>query len=217
MFTVVLVEPRTHKALEFVVQNLLENLSSEWTMILYHGNLNLAFVTDIRNRSPFKERIQLVGLPCDNLTREQYSNLMMRSFEFYSYIQTEYFLVAQTDSMILNKHLLNEFLFKYDYVGAPWTNHRVGNGGFSLRRKSKMIEIMEKQNFNYHLPEDVYFSQCKVVKVSLPNYETAKRFSIENVFSNDSFACHQPWLLKSAMLAHFPQTAILMTLNDRLN
>lgn len=32
----------------------------------------------------------------------------------------------------------------------------VGNGGLSLRKKSKMIEIMEKQGINDY-PEDIYF------------------------------------------------------------
>ena len=55
---------------------------------------------------------------------------------------------------------IEDFL-KYDYVGAPWIhlpNMNGGNGGFSLRKKSKMLEIISKNKYNNE-NEDVYFSK----------------------------------------------------------
>ena len=51
-------------------------------------------------------------------------------------------MVFQTDSVICdeNSKLINDYML-YDYVGAPWKD-AVGNGGFSLRRKSKALEMM---------------------------------------------------------------------------
>jgi hypothetical protein len=39
-YTALIIEPRKHKALEFVLKNFLENLSNEWSIIIFHGNLN---------------------------------------------------------------------------------------------------------------------------------------------------------------------------------
>ena len=73
----------------------------------------------------------------------------------------------------------------YDYVGAPWpesqddNSNGVGNGGFSLRSKEKMIQVIKnvtvdkltlgnstkeymKSTNSYVLPEDVYFSKALI-------------------------------------------------------
>ena len=95
-----------------------------------------------------------IGLNVENLDITEYSRLLATKSVIYDHILSDIFLVFQTDSMILpaNKQIINEFL-NYDYVGAPWlvTNYPltknssfIGNGGFSLRRKSKMLEIVEK-------------------------------------------------------------------------
>ena len=108
------------------------------------------------------------------------------------------FLIFQTDSISfeINKHLINNFLH-YDYVGAPWDHHplngqTVGNGGLSLRKKSKMLEIMDKEGIN-NLPEDVYFSCTNKVPLFKPSTEEAKLFSVEELFNNTTFGCHKPW------------------------
>ena len=54
-----------------------------------------------------------------------------------------------------NKDIINDFL-EYDYVGAPWiitaytftkNCSYIGNGGFSLRRKSKIAKSPYKFTF----------------------------------------------------------------------
>ena len=65
----------------------------------------------------------------------------------HDYIKTEMFLIFQTDTLILNKEKIYDFM-NYDYVGAPFNRnfnwrrnypltdfYDVGNGGLSLRRK----------------------------------------------------------------------------------
>jgi hypothetical protein len=121
------------------------------------------------------------------------------------------FLIFQTDSIILkeNKEKIYDYL-EYDYVGAPWPfiNNEIGNGGFSLRRKSKMLEIIEKCpyinidiNFINHDiikkdydNEDVYFSLlCPIVNVKKPTYEDALIFSSESIWNDKSFGIHKVW------------------------
>ena len=198
--TAIIVEPRTHPALNFVLKNVNKHLSYEWDIIVVHGNKNKEYVEKIvANISP---RIKLHNLNIDNLTVADY-NKLLTSRSFYDIIPTEMFLVFQTDSMICNSTdvSIDEFM-EYDYVGAPFAhiNGEVGNGGFSLRRKSKMLEILEKCPYKDSVPEDVYFSdtfnECKEVHVKKPSREIASRFSNESEMTEISFGIHKTWVYK---------------------
>ena len=198
LYTAIIIEPRQHKALPFVLENFLNNLSKDWSFIIFHGTKNLKFIIDIINDKLTKHmhRIKLINLNVDNLTINDYNNLLKYDKSFYDCIPTEIFLIFQTDSIIFEKynHLIDNYLH-YDYVGAPFffnNNYNVGNGGLSLRKKSKMIEIMKKQGKNNY-PEDVYFSCCESVAIHKPSVNDAKFFSIEEIFNEMSFGCHQPW------------------------
>jgi len=205
-YTAIIVEPREHPALEFVLQNFNDNLSDEWSFIVFHGNKNINYTKKICNKIFKKERIQLVKLDTDNITINDYNELFYDNI-IYDNIPTEIFLVFQTDSIICKKHkdLINDFL-KYDYVGAPWNNGQVGNGGLSLRKKSKMLEILnnckKKTNFlieeNRLDNEDLVFSNnsktCNSdVHLNIPSFETAKDFSIETIYNNKSFGIHKAY------------------------
>jgi hypothetical protein len=220
MYTAIIVEPRCHKALKFVLHNFYENLSNEWDIILFHGNQNEQFSINIINEFSNKERIKMINLNVDNLTISQYNNLFMNDTNFYNKIPTETFLVFQTDAMIFPryKNYINKFL-KYDYVGAPWphnprNNQNVGNGGLSLRKKSKMLEIMDKDP-NKDCNEDVYFSCSNYVSLYKPSFEEARYFSVEMVFSNQSFGCHKCWLYhdKKKLNKTYPAIIDIIKLN----
>ena len=226
LYTAIIVEPREHKAFPYVFENFLNNLSDDWSFIIFHGNLNLEFILKIiyDKLSKHIHRISLIQLNVDNLTIEEYSNLLKYNKDFYKYIPTEIFLVFQTDSIILTKykHLINNFLH-YDYVGAPWKHHIsysknecIGNGGLSIRKKSKMLEIMEKQGKSER-PEDIYFSCYDSVLISKPTYNDASFFSIEEVFNDSSFGCHKPWALydnKCLLYNTFEEVKELYKYND---
>ena len=214
-YTAVIVEPRKHKAIEFVLNNVCECLSMNWNIVFFHGCNNEEYVKNIIDNSIiFENRVKLVNLNIDNLDLIEYSKLFATKSIIYEHIQTEIFLVFQTDSMIIkkNKDIINYFL-EYDYVGAPWliTAYNltkncsyIGNGGFSLRRKSKMLEIIENvewnssNNFiesNYdNIYEDLYF--CKKynnIIVNKPEYNKALMFCVDEVYNEVAFACHKPW------------------------
>jgi hypothetical protein len=199
MYTAIIVEPREHKALHFVVKNALDNLTDDWNVIIFHGNKNIDFVNNIAN--DLGRRVTTHKLNVDNLAPHEYSKLLMDR-NFYNNVPTEMFLVFQTDSMIFarNKDRINDFL-KYDYVGAPWPHeqNQVGNGGFSLRRKSKMIEIIEKETKPecQYFPEDLFFALPKIVSLYKPSYEEAQLFSFEYEFYTNCFGCHKPWIINN--------------------
>jgi len=147
-YSAVIIEPRSHPALEFVLNNFTTNLNDDWGFIIFHGNLNYNYIINIITKIPnYNIRIKLINLNVDNLTIEMYNNLL-KNINLYENIPTETFLIFQTDTLINPKYkdLIYEFI-DYDYVGAPWiSNGDVGNGGLSLRKKSKMIEIIKKKN-----------------------------------------------------------------------
>ena len=195
-YTAIIIEPREHHALEFVLNNFLENLSEQWDFIIFHGNKNINFINNLFNTTliKYKNRVKLINLKVDNLTIKDYNNLLV-SKDFYNYIPTEVFLIFQTDTLICNnyKDLINDFI-EYDYSGAPWKDNIVGNGGLSLRRKSKMLEIIGSCKYKNE-PEDVYFSKgCNNIIINKPDVKDAKNFSIEMIYNDVSFGVHKPWL-----------------------
>jgi hypothetical protein len=132
-------------------------------------------------------------------------------------LKGEKILIYQEDSIIF-KDNINQFL-EYDFIGAPFlkssndTPNCVGNGGLSLRTKSKMIEVIDKFSpidYNYNSstidymqyvnlefpPEDVYFSKCMQEQFIgiVANWDDAYNFSSETVLNENSFGGHKIWL-----------------------
>lgn len=215
IYTALIVEPRKHKALEFVLNNFLDNLDNHWNIVVLHGTYNKDFVNKIIEKmdDSNKIRITTVNINVENLTVAQYSELFYNPL-FYNYIPTETFLIFQTDSIILkqNKDKINNFL-KYDYVGAPWPKTmgilgkmEVGNGGLSLRKKSKMLELLKYKSrgvdrdinpvYGKYIAEDQFFCgyHIKEVNISKPTFNDAKNFSVECIFYTYPFGIHKPWL-----------------------
>lgn len=141
-------------------------------------------------------------------SNKSYSKLLL-SEEFYDpFIEYEYMLIAQTDSYVLNtKYSLDDFINKgYDYWGAPWSDGpitkpytikdiiklimlrkirkvRVGNGGFSLRRVSTMLSLIEKNRTYLKLMwwfnEDLFFSRECMKMGTVAPVEEARSFAGE--------------------------------------
>ena len=188
--TAVIIEPRCHAALSYVIDNVASNLPS-WQILIIHGTKNAEFVAAIIEASPFHQRMTAKQYPFDNLSMHDYNALCV-SQPLFEDIPTETFLIFQTDSMIIsaNREKLNQFL-QYDYVGAPWDSPPgVGNGGFSLRKKSVFQSIIRQENYPLNVNEDRHFSHYTTNK---PSDNAAQEFSIETIFHEAPFACHAPW------------------------
>lgn len=119
-------------------------------------------------------------------SNKTYSRLIL-SEEFYTpFIEYEYMLIAQTDTLILGRNKLEDFICRgYDYWGAPWpegpftkpyslkdrikllfVTHpdkiQVGNGGFSLRKVKSTYELVKAKKLYikvlWKFNEDMFFS-----------------------------------------------------------
>ena len=209
-YTAIIIEPRKHKALEFVLNNILDCLSQEWQIIFFHGTNNIDYSKNISDKlnKLYNDRIKLINLNVDNLDQRKYSKLLATKTIIYDYINTEYFLVFQTDSIMIkqNSHLIKYFLDgNYDYIGSPWlicgyepTKQRdfIGNGGFSLRKTETMLKIIQNHKWdeNNEWHEDLFFSKkYDDIVTRKPCYEDAKMFCVDEVFSYKTMACHRVW------------------------
>jgi hypothetical protein len=161
-------------------------------------------------------------------------NTILKNTSFWkqeSMSSTEKCLIIQDDGFLIREGV--EDFIKYDYVGAPWADvpdnnylknnvnpEMVGNGGLSLRTKSKMIEVAEKypneKNILFYknilfIPEDVFFCKClsKDATVTLPSKEEAVKFASEEMCCMDSLGCHKIWVYHDAnVIASFFEKAI---------
>lgn len=203
-FTAIIVEPRKHRAMEFVLRNALDNLDSRWSLRIFCSAQNENWLKELLAKS-FQndlERISWKRLEFSNLGSSLEYNQILASREFTEAIPTETFLVFQTDSMInpAHKGLLEKFM-EYDYVGAPWPwDHlHVGNGGLSLRKRSVMLKIIDAFGPFKGLYEDQFFSAgCIRLRARVPTREQAKEFSIEQVYHPFSFGMHKSWVHQPA-------------------
>ena len=228
MYTALIIEPRKHNALKLVLSNFNQNLNEDWKFLIYHGNSNKQLIEEITKNNKMDHRCKMISLNIDNLSIDGYNKLFYTEY-FYSNIDTEYFLVFQTDTLISNKYKDNIYKFlDYDYVGAPWKLiNKVGNGGLSLRKKSKMLEMLKKggyikNNGEVHYEDRFFTNTCGNdigIKLNIPTIEQAKNFSVETIFSNNSFGLHKPWNYLTTMEINllknnFPELEELILLNN---
>lgn len=178
----VLIEFRTLPHLEFIIKNAILKLGSEWSHTIVCGELNYDWMKGLCQK--INPNIKIIKLPYTNLNPEQYSGLLT-SLDFWSLLSGEKILIYQEDTIIFNSNY-SEYL-KWDYIGAPWppmfnnnSNH-VGNGGFSLRTKQVMIDVINKKSQIPVHPEDIFFSR-NIIEHNLgqvPDRFTAHTFSSE--------------------------------------
>lgn len=87
-----------------------------------------------------------------------YNRLCLQRMFYEAFLDYEYMLIVQTDAWVFKDELQFWCDHKYDYIGAPWCHYCsdimkchyiekptngpiIGNGGFSLRKISKFIEV----------------------------------------------------------------------------
>jgi hypothetical protein len=94
---------------------------------------------------------------------------------------------------------VTDFL-QYDYIGAPWDlswysgdeNYLVGNGGFSLRTRSKILALLAFVPHKRRTPEDVYYAQnMHRVNGLIPPVEIAKTFAVESMYYDRPLGVHR--------------------------
>lgn len=216
----VIVEPRNHPALEMVLKNITSTLPSHWKVMWFHGLLNTSQAAKMKK--VYGNRLTLIDTQVFNYCRREY-NCLLTSTKFWNRIPAEHILIFQTDTYLLYKtpHKLNTFL-RYDYVGAPWRDGRVGNGGLSLRRKSAMLRLLRRHRNRYIQHEDDW--TCAIMRKSKTAFQLAPKsvasgFSIETtMYDPHPFGIHKAWHYLPApqwdqLVSKYPELEQLRSLN----
>jgi hypothetical protein len=199
-----IVEMREHPWLQGVLYNAAHMYGgrNDISLHIYHGTGNADFVKDI---IAGWQNVNLHNLGLKSLTVPDYSSLLTTTSFYDKLGNASHVLVFQTDTLLLRP--IDEGMFAYDYVGAPWP-HRVhkpprpnlGNGGLSLRRVAAMKAACPGDVFtpgkkpggvNTH-PEDVYIA-AKVPLEKLPSVEYAKQFAVEGMWYPSPSGLHKSW------------------------
>lgn len=111
-------------------------------------------------------KLYMTYLPSNMSTvgQEMLSRFLTTLWLYETVLQpAELLLVFQSDSIVCanSKHNVDEYL-EYDWVGAPWSTsgNWGGNGGLSLRRVSRIIDVLRNQKrLDNSQPEDVWLSE----------------------------------------------------------
>jgi hypothetical protein len=200
----VMVEPRKHRALEFVLRNVREGLGSHVPIVIMYGLKNEQYV---QSRVQGIPNLTTIQIPYKNLDRYQYAQLCCSLDEYWDHFKSyEWLLKFEVDSMMcLNSpYTLGYFMdLPYDYFGAPWQwfNKQSeeatpvgGNGGFSLRRVKPIMESLSEAPFPTDRPEgeDLYISGLPNVRC--PPLWLARLFSVESMSQSGCLGVHKPWM-----------------------
>jgi hypothetical protein len=109
-----------------------------------------------------KDGITVIQIPSLK-GKDGYSHFILK--EAYKHITTDFVLVVQHDSWILDETQFDERLYNYDYCGALWLEQdglANGNGGFSFRSYALMYAVGTDELINATTPEDV--ALCRVYR-----------------------------------------------------
>ena len=120
--------------------------------------------------------------PSNFVNVRAYSKMLCQAWFYKLFKGFDYILIYQTDCWVFEDRLDYFMSLNHDYYGAPWPNFngKIGNGGLSLRKISKMIEITSKGNGNpYGKNEDMWFCLDHEKELDKPPLNVAANFSIE--------------------------------------
>lgn len=187
----VLIETRREEALRFVIPNTVSRMPRGWGLTIFHGPDNYHFMKEVCARI---ENVRLSCLPrsVDLSDFRAYNDLLTDS-HFWERFESERVLLFQWDCLLVDRDI--ECFAGYDYIGAPWRNGRVGNGGFSIRNVQVMAGIAARNVRGDFENEDDFFSRCLYAEgFRMPGVKTAGDFCTE--FPDESQAYHRPWLAR---------------------
>lgn len=145
-------------------------------------------------------------------------NQLCKRREFYeAFRDYEYILLYQLDCWVFEDSVSYFVSLGYDYIGAPWfvidrerntaVPERCGNGGFSLRRVSKLAEVCGRhadEADKRETPEDVFLSSGCSGELRVCPLDVGREFSFEVgpsvLFRLNGgklpMGCHKPFLFE---------------------
>jgi hypothetical protein len=219
----VLVDFRAVDQIIAIVHNVNNHIPSTWPIQIFHGKDNQGFIKNSTLAPLITSGKIFLTLLKEGYEREE-SHILLTNPKFWERVRGEKILFFQIDAAMCSNspHKITDFL-QYDYVGAPWDvwffkydhKYRVGNGGFSLRSRSKLLALLALVRYNYTMPEDVWYAQnMHRVNGSIPSIEIAKTFAVESIYYEKPLGVHRfPWHCKfrADIAKTCPESMLVMT------
>ncbi|KAJ8606527.1 hypothetical protein MRB53_040902 [Persea americana] len=191
-----------------VLLHFLHMLGPEWTFRIYH-NEAIAKRLDSIHLQPYLDSGKLTLIPVNIVfpSHTSVSDFFGGRTYWDALAPSEHIFMFQFDSVICaNANKTIEDFLEYDFIGAPvtkrfwerFTDAFVMNGGFSLRRRSSLLRIIDEfgplrdQRNEKYMHEDQFFSDMlRKHGGKIPSIEVARNFSVETVFGSTPFGIHK--------------------------
>jgi hypothetical protein len=116
-------------------------------------------------------------------SHHEYSHVVMKGLS--PYMDTSLVLLVRWDRYVAHPDAWDDAFLRCSYIGAPWPDGSVGNGGFSLRSR-RLLEILKDDSFPLaSANEDVAICGLHRPRlqseygVAIAETELARRFSFE--------------------------------------
>lgn len=147
------------------------------------NNINTEYYDSLKAQYEF----EYVKVNHDWLSSISSYNKMCCKKDFYTLFgEYDYILIYQTDCWVFEDNLDYFMGLGYDWYGAPWyqphigLTNVVGNGGLSLRKLSKMIEMTETHRYDIiNENEDTWFCKTHGNEMNICPLDVACNFSLE--------------------------------------
>jgi len=229
----ILIEYRELPHIEYLILRTAAFLPADWNHTVVCGRENANMVREIASRlcDKLQSKIRVIETPsCTSI--DDYNEMLLDA-TFWNRFRGEKLLVYQEDTCMFHGDI--EPFLDYDFIGAPWPKGQeensllVGNGGFSLRSKSKLLACLAKvPPLTLELPEsvdairrdvglaspaeDVYFTRVMIEEGlgTVAPWDVARSFSQESQKSESPLGGHMFWLAEAEdMKASLPARLIL--------
>jgi len=163
----------------------------------------------------YKRNFSKIKICCFNdhyfESENSYNKFLLSEDLYLKFKQFKFMIICQTDA-ILVRDISKLKMFNYDFIGSPWmpsikTNIfdiygmsfinkifnlernkiNVGNGGLSVRKISKFLEVVKEIKFLNYIKcgEDVFFSyMAKRYNIKIPNFNFCNKIFRETTSRN---------------------------------
>lgn len=216
-YETVFIEFRWLPHMEYLIRNTIIKLPT-WKHTIVCGNKNIYQIRQMCKT--ISNKINIIHLNINTFSVMKYSSLLLTT-NFWKRLSGKKILLYQEDTFLFHGNI-KPFL-KYDFIGAPWPKDfklEVGNGGFSLRTRDKMIEIIENYKITEELQknEDVFFcthmlnSRCGLIAPK----NIAQYFAEEFVISNNPLGGHKFYFDEYSLIPSYTCLYMNKLLNNKI-
>ena len=220
VFALMMVEPRDKDLLP-ILESVEKYLEPKWKdFYIFGSNKNKQPLEQwFRNSKRTLHFYQIPKKFLANETMVHYSKFLEDPW-IWKTIKAENILLVQTDAAICDHKKINPDRFtKFPYIGCAYGSdigpntwwhdvrshkgaHFYGVGGVSMRKRSFMLECIDKNITGKGLPEDVFYSTCLGTAVSAPVskptvedlHALCVETNYEEKYGRPSFSVHKPGL-----------------------